>query len=243
MAHSEFISDTLTHWTGRKKTDEEAAQILKAICEEGVLRLTHCPRYVQPDLKPSASMVCFTDVPLRFSSEHCDVFGRCGIGFRKDAMIAYGANPVLYTTSEHLARIKHIEGLLARMKDLEKDREWREEVEPYRFTEDETVALMEVVDFLQEYAYRNEDDRDYVTYYQREWRLPFNVLPFAGDTKRHGPGMSSFYIRNGTSYPIFKFASTDVVFLVVPRAVRDTLSDIARAKSWDLKVFEDEIGM
>jgi hypothetical protein len=242
MTHNEFISDTLTHWTGRKKTDEEAAHILKAICEEEVLRLTHCPRYVQPDLKPCASMVCFTDVPLRFSAEHCGLFGRCGIGFRKDAMIAHGANPVLYTTSRHLARIQHIETLLATMRDFEKDRGWRKELEPYRFTEDETIALMEVIDFLQEYSYKNEDDKPYVTYYQREWRLPFNVLPFAGGTKLHEPGMSSFYIRDDVSYPIFRFATTDVAFLVVPRAVRDSVSDIARAKSWDLKLFEDEIG-
>jgi hypothetical protein len=87
MAVSNYVGDALVHWTGRKKTDEEAVAILKAICEESVLRLTYCPRYVQPDLNPKASMVCFTDVPLKLSAEHCRQFGRCGIGFHKTAMI------------------------------------------------------------------------------------------------------------------------------------------------------------
>ena len=241
MAHSEYISDSLIHWTGRKKSDEVAVQILKTICEECILRLTYCPRYVQQDFKPSASMVCFTDIPLRFSGEHCGLFRRCGIAFHKNAMIAYGANPVLYTTSKHLTRIKHIDALLARMRDLEKDRDWKDEVEPYPFTEDETIALMEVADFLQEYAYRNEDDVPHVTYYQREWRLPFNILPFAGAGEPHEPGMSCFYSRDNTSYAIFKFRSADVAFLVVPRAYQETVSEVARGIGCEVRVFEDEV--
>ena len=241
MAQPEFISDVLTHWTGRNKTDEEAALILRKISDEEVLRLSYCPRYVQDDLKPQASMVCFTDVPLKFSAEHCGLFGRCGIAFRKDAMIAYGANPILYTTSMHLKRIRDIENLVARMKDLEKDREWRNEVEPYRFSEDETAALNEGLDFSQEYSYKNQDDKPYVTYYQREWRLPFNVLPFAGGNKPHEPGMSCFRSPEGLDYPIFKFARTDVAFLIVPRAVQSVVADTARAKNWKLRIFEDEV--
>jgi hypothetical protein len=241
VAHSQYISDSLIHWTGRKKSDEAALQILKTICKESILRLTYCPRYVQQDLRPSASMVCFTDIPLRFSGEHCGLFGQCGIAFQKSAMIAYGANPVFYTTSKHLARIKHIDTLVAGMRELEKDREWKEEVEPYRFTEDETIALMEVTDFQQEYSYENKDDVPYVTYYQREWRLPFNILPFAGDDKPHEPGMSCFYSRDGKSYPIFKFRSADVAFLVVPRAYQETVSELARDIGCKVRIFEDDV--
>ncbi len=43
-------------------------------------------------------------------------------------------------------------------------------------------------------------------------------------------------------YPIFKFANTDVDFLVVPRAVQDIVSGVARSKGWKLKCFEDETG-
>jgi catechol 2,3-dioxygenase-like lactoylglutathione lyase family enzyme len=127
------------------------------------------------------------------------------------------------------------------MKDLEKDRVWRGSVEPYRFTEDETVALLEVTDFHQEYSYKNDDNTPYVTYYQREWRLPFSILPFAGSGESHEPGMSSFYIRDGGSYPIVKFGSSDVAFLVAPRAFRKAVSDLADGKGWEVKVFEDEV--
>jgi hypothetical protein len=156
-------------------------------------------------------------------------------------MIEYGANPVFYTTSRHLARIKHIESLLARMREFEKDREWREAVEPYQFTEDETVALMEVMDFLQAYSYKNNDDAEYLTYYQREWRLRFNILPFAGSQKPHDPGFSCFYIRGGVSYPIFKFADGDVAFLLGPGAYEEKVAELARSIGCGVKVFEDEV--
>lgn len=240
---TEYISNELVHWTGRGKKDEEAALILKTICEEEVLRLSYCPQYVQPGMEHGSSMVCFTDIPLNLSREHCDRFGRCAIGFHKKQMIEYGANPVFYTTAKHLERVKHVENLLARMKDLEKDREWKEgEFEPYRFTEDETVALMEVVAFHQEYAYKNNDHGPNPTYYQREWRLPFNILPFAGDNKPHTPGMSCIYSRAGTTYPIFKFAPTDVAYLVVPEACQKAMADIAQVHSWEIKIFEQEVG-
>ena len=32
-------------------------------------------------------MVCFTDLPLHLSEEHCDDFGKFGIGFNKDKFI------------------------------------------------------------------------------------------------------------------------------------------------------------
>jgi hypothetical protein len=113
-------------------------------------------------------MVCFTDIPLKHSREQCSKFGSFGVGFKKENLIKYGANPALYTTGVHFNRIKKLANLLSRMEDLEKDREWRDELEPYQFGEEETFALQDVIDFLQEYSYRNNDTSDYVTYYQRE---------------------------------------------------------------------------
>ncbi|WP_249930347.1 hypothetical protein [Pseudoalteromonas aurantia] len=69
---------------------------------------------------------------------------------------------------------------MARMEDLEKDRGWKEDLEPYSFTEDETLAFQEVTDLLREYSYKNKAHSDDVTYYQRELRLIFRSLPFAG---------------------------------------------------------------
>jgi hypothetical protein len=180
----------------------------------------------------------FTDIPLRFAREHCVKFGKFGIGFNKQKMIGYGANPALYTTAQHFGRIKRLAELLARMEDLEKDREWKQDVESYPFTEDETVAFQEVTDFLQEYSYKNNDLSDYVTYYQREWRLTFRSLPFAGGTRPHEPGMSCFYIRNGKSYSIFKFSDEDVEYIVVPIRYWWRGRKLANKMNCKLKIYE-----
>lgn len=241
MAHDHYVSNELVHWTGRGKSDEQAFATLRTICEEEVLRLTFCPTYVQPDYKPESAVVCFTDIPLRYSHEHCGLFGRFGIGFKKSRMIKYGANPALYTTSTHLSRILQFAQLLERMKDLEKDREWREVAERYFFTEDETVALIEVAEFLQEYSYQNNDDADYVTYYQREWRLAFNSLTFAGGSKAHLPGMSCIYIRDGKSFGIFRFAPSDVEFIIVPLRHWWRARALANRLGCKLKVYEFQV--
>lgn len=239
--HPQYLNETLIHWTGRAKSDSEAFEALEAICNERILRLSYCPSYVQVDFKKGTSMVCFTEVPLEHCDEHCARFGKFGLAFCKQAMIEYGTNPVLYTTAKHLERIKHIGSLLERMKDLEKDREWRQELEPYQFTEDETVAMLEVMGLLQEYSYKNADGTDYVTYYQREWRLTFNVLPFAGDNLPHAPGMSCFYSRNGISYPIFKFTESDVQYLIVPEVYESRAAHLAKSIGCDLKIYEREV--
>jgi len=183
-------------------------------------------------------MVCFTDIPLWHAKEHCRIFGKFGIGFKKQNMIFYGANPAMYTTDEHLSRIKKLAELLERMEDKEKDREWREDVEAYDFTEDETVAFQEVTDFLQEYSYKNQTCSEYVTYYQREWRLTFRALPFASGNKPQNPGMSCFYTRDGTNYHTFKFSKEDVDYIVVPAKYWIRGRDLAKKLRCKLRVFE-----
>lgn len=238
MKSRKYINEELVHWTGRDQTDENAIKALASICDENVLRLSYCPNYVNENYKPESAMVCFTDIPLKFAKEHCSKFGKFGIGFNKDKMIEYGANPALYTTGKHFNRIKKLADLLYRMEDLEKDREWKEDMEPYLFTEDETVAFQEVTDFLQEYSYKNNDHSDYVTYYQREWRLTFRSLPFAGETNPHNPGMSCFYIRDGKSYSIFKFSPEDVEFIVVPFKFWREGKKLANKMNCKLKIYE-----
>ncbi|UTW58854.1 hypothetical protein KFE96_00660 [Kordiimonas sp. SCSIO 12603] len=241
MKSRNYVSNELVHWTGRAQNDESAMQALTSICQEKILRLSYCPNYVSDQFKKESAMVCFTDIPLRFAKEHCAIFGRFGIGFNKKSMIEYGANPALYTTKQHFDRIKKLTELLSRMEDLEKDREWKEAFGDYSFKEDETVALQQVTGFLQEYSYRNEDDSEYVTYYQREWRLTFNSLPFAGSNKPHEPGMSCFYMRNKTSYPIFKFSSDDVAFIVVPDNFKTLGDKLAKGMNCELKIYEASV--
>lgn len=236
-----YINGSLIHWTGRAKNQDTACSILENICREQILRLTYCPTYVQENLKPRVAMACFTDIPLEHSHEHCSKFGQFGLAFNRQKMIEYGANPVLYTTGMHLDRIRNISNLLERMKDLEKDREWRSEVEPFNFSVDETIALIEVLGLLQEYSYKNDDGTDYVTYFQREWRLTFEVLPFAGGTTEHTPGMSSFYVREGISYGVFKFDKSDIEYIIAPAGYEERALDAAGMLGCNVKIYESEV--
>lgn len=236
-----YINNTLVHWTGRNQESLDALAALTAICNEQLLRLSYCPNYVSDGYDKKSAMVCFTDIPLWHAKEHCQKFGKFGIGFKKNKMIGYGANPALYTTSEHFLRIKKLSGLLERMEDLEKDREYRNDVEPYSFTEDEVVSFQEVTDFLQEYSHKGKDYFDYVTYYQREWRLTFRSLPFASGIKLQEPGMSSFYCRDGKSYSTFKFSTNDIDYIVVPWRYWLQSRKLARKMNCKLKVYEFSI--
>lgn len=238
-----YINQELVHWTGRGKSNEEAFNILSTIVNERVLRLTYCPTYVSQEYKPMSSMVCFTDIPLRDSREHCSKFGRFGIAFKKKNMIEYGANPVFYTTLKHFDRVRNIARLLERMKDMEKDREWRERVETYPFKEDETLATLEIIEFLQEFSYKNKDEADYLTYYQREWRLTFNALPSMGNGESKIPGTASFYIRNNTTYKIFNFDPNDVEYLIVPFRYWRKALKLKRELGCSLKIYEFCVGL
>jgi hypothetical protein len=238
MKSRKYINNVLVHWTGRDKTDEDAMHTLTSICNEKILRLSYCPKYVHQEYKPKSEMVCFTDIPLRFAKEHCAKFGKFGIGFNKQKMIDYGANPALYTTVKHFDRIKKLADLLARIEDLEKDREWKQDIEPYSFTEDETIAFQEVTDFLQEYSYKNNDFSDYVTYYQREWRLTFRSLTFADGKKSHEPGMSCFDNTDTNNYSLFKFNKEDVEYIVVPIRYWWPSIKLAKKIKCKLKIYE-----
>jgi hypothetical protein len=233
-----YINNTLVHWTGRSQKDSDAMKALSCICEEEILRLSYCPNYVSEGYEPKSAMVCFTDIPLWHAKENCKIFGRFGIGFNKNKMIEYGANPALYTTGKHFQRIRKLADLLARMEDLEKDRECKEESESYNFTEDETVAFQEVTDFLQEYSYKDNDYSDYVTYYQREWRLTFRSLLFAGGNKTQEPGMSCFYIRDAKSYSNVKFCKDDVEYIVVPLKYWLKGRKLSKSMGCKLRVYE-----
>lgn len=238
MPHNE---DVLTHWTGRTGADVDAFAVLRSICAERLLRLSYCPTYVREDFQPRVSMVCFTDIPLKESAEHCQRFGRCGIAFKKDALIRYGANPVLYTTENYFNRIMSLSKLLDRLVDLEKDREWKEAAEPYLFTEDQTWALLQTLGLLQDYRYMGRSDAEALNYAQREWRLTFQSLPFAGGNAVQEPGMSCFYVREGRSYETVAFAADDVSFLIVPREFEGIAASIAEELRCAVKIYEDEV--
>lgn len=104
-----YISNELTHFVGRGKTEEEQYDLLvNKILKSGWLM--HPPH----DLKqksgwevnfnslPSKNelvnprMICFCDIPVGDLSIHMTKYSRFGLSFRKAFLIGKGANPVHY---------------------------------------------------------------------------------------------------------------------------------------------------
>jgi hypothetical protein len=238
MRQPDFVSETLVHWTGRAASPLEAFDRLRSICESMRLRMPFCQTHAVGISGERIRMVCFTDVPLAFAAPHCEAFGSVGIGFKKQAMINFGAAPVLYTPSKHDGRVLAIKSLLATMRDMEKDREWKADLEPYHFSEDETLALRDIIGLTQEYSHAHVGSAPSINYYQREWRLLFDTLPFAGDQTPQNPGMTCF---DGQGNATVAFASSDVDWLIVPRAYEARAIPLATPLGCEVRIFEDTV--
>ena len=215
----------LLHFTGRNKTSETAFAILKAICTNQILWLNPCPIFSGENWEKKVSMACFTDLSRSESERNMTSFGDFSIGFNKKSLTTYGANPVFYTTPVNYAMIQGQLALLAKLEELEKDRCWKKETEEYPFTEDETFSLQAFTGLLQEYAYRKDISK--INYEQREWRLVFASLLFAGGGAEQLPGMSGFTIENGKAIATLKFSHDDIDFIVVPKTFAKEGRDLA----------------
>ncbi len=239
MQEPKYINDTLVHWTGRNKPDEEAFKILKRICLMQRLRLSYCPPYQNIE---SILMTCFTDIPLNFSNEHCKLFGKFGIGFHKSNMIKYGSNPVLYTTKKYQNIIQSAHTLLSKMLELDKDREWKEASQEYFFTIDELFAMQNVFSFLQEYSHNSTNEDNNVNYYQREWRLALKTLPVPSGSDEPPSGQAGSELDDldkTKSHWYFKFSIEDVAYIIVPENYLSSANEISKVlKNCEIKIYE-----
>lgn len=211
MMKSQFVSNYLTHWTGK---DNEGFERLKSILLRNQLWLNKCVHY-----RPSAwheanlKMVCFTDIPHYLSKEHCGIYGNFGIAFKKSSLIHYGANPVLYLT------------------DIKKD----DASKVYTYICDANTgkihldpdvldSLKRIFGFVQDYQHEN-----YAYYYEREWRiLKNNLRDFSGD--RVMPGCCGSFLRDkGELQYYIQFAPEDVAFLICPKAYFKRVTEVDSA--------------
>ena len=161
----DHISEYLTHWTGRAKTQDEAFAILKKIIETAQLKFSY--NLVSfPDNKSMTSnlMVCFTDTPIKYAKEHCKKYGYFGISFNKNKLIGCGANPVLYLMDN------------------------RREYQSYflNFLMNSTTELNNEKKILvnwfasagQPYNTKPYDINHFPEYFEREWRIAGRVFPY-----------------------------------------------------------------
>jgi hypothetical protein len=240
----DYISNTLVHWTGRGKNDDEAFEALINILKTQLLYLSYCPNYGTPTSTPSTRdnlndrktmMICFTDLPLRYSKIFCSKFGRFGIGFKKERMMGYGANPVLYTTTQHLPRIKNINALINKLMSEDIDREWKEEMERYQFTSQQLYSLFEFFGFTQEYSYKDRD----INYYQREWRLNYETLPIEPGKGAEKVGYGGMHgLVNGKFMCEMKFSLDDIDFIIIPKSYFKRRKELLGINKSKIQIYE-----
>lgn len=107
--------DILIHWTSRKLAGEPLSdpniqnayvELLRNIYSKG-LRFS-CP--TNPDIVagvnchtilPTRPIICFTELRLSQAQEHARQYGALGIGFSREFLMTWGANPVFYMQSKN----------------------------------------------------------------------------------------------------------------------------------------------
>jgi hypothetical protein len=194
--------------------------------------------------------VCFTDIPLILSAEHCKGFGHFGIGFSKERMMSYGANPVLYTTPEMNERVEKYIELFGRLQGEEVDREWRDATlnddvgDRYQFSTEQFYAMSELAGFMQNYKYNDES----VDYYQREWRINEQTLPRVfGGKEQTIPGQGAIYgaigkgDRKRITYSMM-YDLNDIDFIVVPREYALQAEELVKNLRAVVKIYENNVG-
>jgi hypothetical protein len=134
-----YVSDELTHLTGRGKSDEDAYGALLSILRSGTLRHSGeaTPHGTFPDnplgggvaWSPAADLiahemfkadiVCFCDIPVPDLAIHAGKYSRFGLAFPKTFLLAKGAAPVFYVASD---AVTSGGGTLAELFDVEVQR-------------------------------------------------------------------------------------------------------------------------
>jgi hypothetical protein len=103
-------------------------------------------------------------------------------------------------------------GLLQKFEDLNKDREWKEDVESYQFSEEELLSFYFTVGLSQELKYKGEKDN----YFQSEWRILYQPDLFLGQDKENNPGMIKPSSLKGKNVGYLKFDALDISYILVP---------------------------
>lgn len=207
-----YISDYLTHWTG-KIGDEHGASILGTVASTLKLLLSYnCLHIFDWDHEIHEKMVCFTDVPFLHSSEHCKRYGRFGIAFQKLKLMNVGAQPVSYASHACKRDMDTIFRFL------------QEQVQNTTLPSDLFQALHRHFYLIQRLSDGRADAHD-TFYYEREWRLGEQTL--IPEEKLNLPNAK--YLCQKEGYPAstgrlitegdksyFIFSTEDVAFLIAP---------------------------
>src|SRR3989442_15994361 len=103
-----YVSDELTHFVGRGRSEEEQYAVLVKILSDGWL--THAPHipgisgYITVNARARLSenqmyvpgVVCFCDIPLADLRLHMAKYSPFGVAFLKSFLVPKGSSPVFY---------------------------------------------------------------------------------------------------------------------------------------------------
>jgi hypothetical protein len=230
-----YISDYLIHWTG-KEDDARGAETLSIIASSCELLLSYNRIHVfdwYHEIREK--MVCFTDVPLRHSADHCKRYGRFGIAFHKLKLMNVGAQPVFYVS--HAAK-----------RDMDTVFKFlQEQIQCTTLPPDVFRVLHRHFYFMQRLSDGRADDHD-TYYYEREWRLGAQSLPTPEELDRpnakyycqqegYGTYIGRRIVREDKEY--FSFDTEDVAFLVVPTSWESYIKNPHKFPVW---AFERLVG-
>lgn len=228
-----YVSPWLIHWTSREGGAAKGLCNLNAIISTQRLKLSDLP-IVRLDFRSSAKvrMVCFTDVPLIFSEEHCSRYGQFGIAFKKRKLILYGAQPVFYLALGCRENVKRIMEFIL-------DPPQGCNIPPAMLK-----SLGEHFCYMQEFSEDGFDSQD-AHYYEREWRIsepslvPENLWAqkpsnLAVRTAGYPDYWGRRIAKDGEDF--FVFEDDDVAFVVCPR---EHASSLQNPKGYDVRLFEN----
>lgn len=227
-----YISDYLIHWTG-KNGDDHGASVLTTVGSTLRLLLSYNRLHIfNWSHEVHEKMVCFTDVPLRHSNEHCKHYGRFGIAFHKLRMMNVGVQPVFYASHACKGDMNTI----------------------FRFLQEQvhqTTLPLEIFQALHRHFYfiqRLSDgraDRHDTFYYEREWRLGEQTLVPEEKLRRpnarywsqqegYPPYMGRLVTEGARTY--FAFNAEDVAFLIAPRTYHPK---VGNPHGFPIEAYED----
>jgi hypothetical protein len=217
----------LTHWTGRDKLDKDAFEILKLIIETKSLKFNSNKIAASKSggMTIDQQMICFTNTPIQLSKDLCNKFGYCGISFKRDELIKYGANPVLYLTENRLKNRKFLSDL--------------------SFPTENEKAI-----HISWFLSMTQENKNY--FYQKEWRI-VRVLPFpTREIQEKIHGLINEVALEGTIKIVQKADGTDESFylffdssiienIIVPDSFRQKAIDLMNAHglTCDLVLIKD----
>ena len=226
-----YISDFLIHWTG-KRGDHSGAKTLSIVASTCELLLSYNSIHVFDFYHEiHEKMVCFTDVPLAHSLQHCQRYGRFGIAFHKLKLMNVGAQPVFYVSHVWKRDMNTIFKFL------------QEQNKNTTLGKDLFRALHRHFYFMQRFSDKRADEHD-TYYYEREWRLGAHSLPTLAELGR--PNAKYHCIEEGYTRYIgkrrvegnneyFIFDPDDVAFLIIPNSLMENIKNPYR---FEVKPYE-----